>query len=205
MNLWGGLDPYSNSKGCSELITAAYRRSFFNDSESPKIASGRAGNVIGGGDWAEDRLIPDFFRSLENNESIVIRNPSATRPWQHVLEPLSGYLVLAEHLYQNGDRFAQAWNFGPEDDDVKPVSSIIEYLADRWGDGVSWVHDVSLQPHEAQLLKLDISKAKQFLGWQPRWTLFRALDSIVEWQKVWLSGGDLKAVTLEQIRQFEQS
>ena len=201
----GGHDPYSNSKGCSELVTAAYRSSFFNGSGSANIASGRAGNVIGGGDWAEDRLIPDFFRSFENNESVVIRNPSATRPWQHVLEPLSGYLVLAEQLYLNGDRYAQAWNFGPEDDDVKPVSSIIEYLVDRWGDGARWVHDVSLQPHEAQLLKLDISKAKQFLGWQPRWSLFRTLDSIVEWQKVWLSGGDLKAVTLKQIRQFEQS
>ena len=201
----GGRDPYSNSKGCSELVTAAYRSSFFNDSGSAKIASGRAGNVIGGGDWAEDRLIPDFFKSFENNEPVIIRNPSATRPWQHVLEPLSGYLVLAEQLYLNGDRYAQAWNFGPEDDDVKPVSLIIEYLVDRWGDGASWVHDVSMQPHEAQLLKLDISKAKNLLGWRPRWSLFRALDSIVEWQKVWLSGGDLKAVTLEQIRQFEQS
>jgi CDP-glucose 4,6-dehydratase len=201
----GGHDPYSNSKGCSELVTAAYRSSFFNGSGSANIASGRAGNVIGGGDWAEDRLIPDFFRSFENNQSVVIRNPSATRPWQHVLEPLSGYLVLAEQLYLNGDRYAEAWNFGPEDDDVKPVRSIIEYLVERWGDGASWIHDESEQPHEAQLLKLDISKAKQLLGWQPKWSLFRALDSIVEWQKIWLSGGDLKMVTLKQIRQFEQS
>ena len=201
----GGHDPYSNSKGCSELVTSAYRSSFFNHSGSAKIASGRAGNVIGGGDWAEDRLIPDIFKSFENNEPVVVRNPSATRPWQHVLEPLSGYLVLAERLYLDGDEYAEGWNFGPVDGDVKPVRAIIDYLVARWGAGASWIHDESEQPHEAQLLKLDISKAKQFLGWQPRWSLFRALDSIVEWQKVWLSGGSLKAVTLKQIREFEQS
>jgi len=201
----GGHDPYSNSKGCSELVTAAYRSSFFNDSGSAKIASGRAGNVIGGGDWSEDRLIPDFFKSFENNEPVIIRNPSATRPWQHVLEPLSGYLVLAEQLYLNGDKYAEAWNFGPEENDVKSVRSIIEYLVERWGDGSSWIHDESEQPHEAQLLKLDISKAKKLLGWQPKWDLFEALDSIIEWQKAWLSDQDIKAVTLKQIRQFEDS
>ena len=201
----GGHDPYSSSKGCSELVTAAYRSSFFNDSVSAKIASGRAGNVIGGGDWSEDRLIPDFFKSLENNEPVIIRNPSATRPWQHVLEPLSGYLLLAEQLYLNGDRYAEAWNFGPEENDVKSVRSIIEYLVERWGDGSSWIHDESEQPHEAQLLKLDISKAKKLLGWRPKWDLFKALDSIIEWQKAWLSGEDIKAMTLKQIRQFEDS
>jgi CDP-glucose 4,6-dehydratase len=201
----GGRDPYSNSKGCSELVTAAYRSSFFNCLGSAKIGSGRAGNVIGGGDWAEDRLIPDFFKSFKNNEPVIIRNPSATRPWQHVLEPLSGYLVLAEQLYLHGDRYAEAWNFGPEENDVKSVRSIIEYLVERWGDGASWIHDESEQPHEAQLLKLDISKAKKLLGWQPKWDLFEALDSIIEWQKVWLSGRDIKAVTLKQIRQFEHS
>lgn len=201
----GGRDPYSNSKGCSELVTAAYRSSFFNCLGSAKIGSGRAGNVIGGGDWAEDRLIPDFFKSFKNNEPVIIRNPSATRPWQHVLEPLSGYLVLAEQLYLNGDRYAEAWNFGPEENDVKSVRSIIEYLVERWGDGASWIHDESEQPHEAQLLKLDISKAKKLLGWKPKWDLFEALDSIIEWQKVWLSGQDIKAVTLKQIRQFEHS
>jgi CDP-glucose 4,6-dehydratase len=200
----GGHDPYSNSKGCSELVTAAYRSSFFNYLGSAKIASGRAGNVIGGGDWAEDRLIPDIFKSFGNNEPVVVRNPSATRPWQHVLEPLSGYLVLAERLYLDGDEYAEGWNFGPEDGDVKPVRLIIEYLVERWGAGASWIHDESEQPHETQLLKLDISKAKQLLGWQPKWSLFRTLDSIVEWQKVWLSGGDLKALTLKQIREFEQ-
>ncbi|MDA7591469.1 CDP-glucose 4,6-dehydratase [Pseudomonadales bacterium] len=199
----GGQDPYSNSKGCSELVTMAYRRSFFNCSGSAKVASGRAGNVIGGGDWAEDRLIPDIFKSFEKIEPVVVRNPSATRPWQHVLEPLSGYLVLAERLYLDGDRYAEGWNFGPEDDDVKPVREVIEYLVERWGAGASWIQDESEQPYEAQLLKLDISKAKTLLGWAPKWSLFTTLDSIVEWHKEWRSGGDVKAITLEQIHKFE--
>lgn len=201
----GGQDPYSSSKGCSELVTMAYRKSFFNFSGSAKVASGRAGNVIGGGDWAEDRLIPDTLKSFEKIERVTIRNPSATRPWQHVLEPLSGYLVLAERLYLEGDKYAEGWNFGPEDEDVKPVSEVIEYLAERWGGGLSWVHDKSEQPHEAQLLKLDISKAKTFLKWAPRWNLFTTLDSIVEWHKEWCRGGDVKAVTLEQINKFEKT
>ena len=200
----GGHDPYSNSKGCSELVTASYRRSFFNYLGSAKIASGRAGNVIGGGDWAEDRLIPDIFKSFELKEPVVVRNPSATRPWQHVLEPLSGYLVLAERLCNEGDEYAEGWNFGPQESDVKPVREIIEYLVERWGDGASWVHDESEQPHEAQLLKLDISKAKNLLEWAPKWTLFRTLDSIIEWEKAWLNGEDVKALTLKQISQFEK-
>lgn len=200
----GGHDPYSNSKGCSELVTAAYRSSFFNSVGSAKIASGRAGNVIGGGDWAEDRLIPDIFKSFENKESVVVRNPSAIRPWQHVLEPLSGYLVLAERLYLDGDAYAEGWNFGPEEGDVKPVRAIIEYLVEQWSDGASWIHDESEQPHEAQLLKLDISKAKKELEWAPKWSLFTALDSIVEWHKEWLKGGDVKKTTLKQIHKFEK-
>jgi CDP-glucose 4,6-dehydratase len=200
----GGHDPYSNSKGCSELVTAAYRSSFFNYLGSAKIASGRAGNVIGGGDWAEDRLIPDIFKSFENREPVMVRNPSATRPWQHVLEPLSGYLVLAERLYNDGDEYAGGWNFGPDDDDVKPVRVIIEYLVEHWGAGASWIHDKSDQPHEAQLLKLDISKAKKILQWAPKWTLFSALDSIIEWEKAWVNGEDIKTVTLKQISEFEQ-
>jgi CDP-glucose 4,6-dehydratase len=201
----GGHDPYSNSKGCSELVTAAYRSSFFKYLGSAKIASGRAGNVIGGGDWAEDRLIPDIFKSFENKESVVVRNPFATRPWQHVLEPLSGYLVLAEGLYLDGDKYAEGWNFGPKDDDVMPVRAVIEYLVEQWGDGASWIHDESDQPHEAKLLKLDISKAKKLLEWAPKWSLFTALDSIVEWHKEWLKGGDVKAITLKQIHEFEKS
>ena len=199
----GGHDPYSNSKGCSELVTAAYRSSFFNHLRSPRIASGRAGNVIGGGDWAADRLIPDILKSFENQESVLVRNPSAIRPWQHVLEPLSGYLTLAERLYIGDDICAEAWNFGPEDDDVKPVRTIIEYLVERWDSSANWFQDESEQPHEAQLLKLDISKAKTLLEWTPKWSLFTALDSVVEWHKEWLEGGDVKAITLKQIRQFE--
>lgn len=199
----GGYDPYSSSKGCSELVTAAYRNSFFNYSGSTKIASARAGNVIGGGDWAEDRLIPDVLKAFENSEPVVVRNPSATRPWQHVLEPLSGYLVLAEHLYNDGDKYAEAWNFGPEDGDAQPVRVIIEYLVEYWGAGASWIHDESEQPHEAQLLKLDISKSKKLLQWGPTWTLYSALDCIVEWHKEWLKDGDVKQISLEQIHRFE--
>jgi CDP-glucose 4,6-dehydratase len=199
----GGHDPYSNSKGCSELVTASYRSSFFNYPGSAQIATARAGNVIGGGDWAEDRLIPDILESFVNKEPVVVRNPAATRPWQHVLEPLSGYLLLAELLYTQGVEYAEGWNFGPNDDDVKPVSVIVEYLAMKWGDGASWIHDKSQQPHEAQLLKLDISKAKHHLNWSPRWDLYKSLDCIIEWQQEWLSSGDVKAMTLKQINEYE--
>ncbi len=199
----GGHDPYSSSKGCSELITNAYRKSFFNYLSSAKVASGRAGNVIGGGDWSEDRLIPDVLKSFESNKPAEIRNPFATRPWQHVLEPLSGYLVLAERLYVDGDEYSDAWNFGPEEESVKQVKTIIEYLVAKWGEGARWIHDDSEQPHEAQLLKLDISKAKKILGWEPRSNLFLALDSIIEWHKECLKGGDIKAITLKQIHEFE--
>lgn len=199
----GGHDPYSNSKGCSELVTAAYRSSYYNYEGSAKIASARAGNVIGGGDWSEDRLIPDILRAFENNKPVKIRNPSATRPWQHVLEPLSGYLCLAEQLYIYGDKYAEPWNFGPEESDVKTVEAIIEYLATKWGAGANWIHDNSKQPHEAKLLKLDISKAKNILKWMPRWDLLSALDSIVEWHRERLKGSDLKTLTLKQIYKFE--
>jgi CDP-glucose 4,6-dehydratase len=199
----GGHDPYSNSKGCSELITASYRSSFFNSSDSAHIATARAGNVIGGGDWAEERLIPDILESFEKKMPVVLRNPTAIRPWQHVLEPLSGYLRLAELLYTHGADYAQGWNFGPRDDDVQPVSVIVEYLAKQWGDGASWVHNKSLQPHEAQLLKLDISKAKHHLNWSPRWDLYRSLDCIIEWHREWLANGDMKAMTLKQIYEYE--
>jgi CDP-glucose 4,6-dehydratase len=199
----GGHDPYSSSKGCSELVTSAYRKSYFSNLGSAKIASARAGNVIGGGDWAEDRLIPDILKSFINNKPVEVRNPSATRPWQHVLEPISGYLTLAEQLYIEGDKFAEAWNFGPEDNDVKSVKYIIEYLVQEWGSGVCWAQDKSEQPHEAQLLKLDISKAKNHLQWFPKWDIHSALDSIIEWNKEWLKGEDMKAISLKQIHKFE--
>ncbi|MFC0703472.1 CDP-glucose 4,6-dehydratase [Marinobacter persicus] len=199
----GGHDPYSNSKGCSELVTAAYRSSFFNSPDSAAMASARAGNVIGGGDWAEDRLIPDILRAFEQKQPVVIRNPLATRPWQHVLEPLSGYLMLAEKLYSEGETYAEGWNFGPRDEDVQPVEWILDHMVTHWGDGASWQLDNNPQPHEAQLLKLDISKATSCLKWQPRWSLARTLGSIVEWHQCWLGQGDVHQMTLDQIARYQ--
>ncbi|KQS03406.1 CDP-glucose 4,6-dehydratase [Sphingomonas sp. Leaf357] len=186
----GGYDPYSNSKGCAELVVSAYRSSFFQGSTTA-VASGRAGNVIGGGDWAADRLIPDILRSVADGQPVPIRNPLAIRPWQHVLEPVSGYLVLAQALCNAPAAAAEAWNFGPRDDDARPVQWIVERLCELWGDGAGWTRDEGVQPHEARYLKLDISKARSGLGWQPRWTLADALDSIVAWHRAWLSGADM--------------
>ena len=200
----GGKDPYSNSKGCSELVTNAYRNSFFNSLGSAKVASVRAGNVIGGGDWAEDRLIPDILRSFQKKIPVLIRNPNALRPWQHVLEPLSGYLLLTEQLYSNTDKFTSGWNFGPIDDDVKPVTTIVEYLINKWNHKQGYTNDNSTQPFESQILKLDISKARNLLGWKPKWNLFKALDSIVEWHKAHLDNEDMRYLTLKQIQEFEE-
>ena len=200
----GGNDPYSSSKGCSELITKAYRNSFFSDYDSANIASARAGNVIGGGDWAEDRLIPDIFKSFKEKKPILIRNPNAIRPWQHVLEPLSGYLLLLEKLYSQGENWAQGWNFGPKDEDVKQVNKIVAYLIEKCGHKENYIKDNSTQPHEAQLLKLDISKAKHQLNWDPKWDLFKALDSIIEWNNGFNNGEDIRTLTLKQINEFEK-
>lgn len=200
----GGHDPYSNSKGCAELVTAAYRNSFFNTSNTAALASARAGNVIGGGDWAEDRLIPDILRAFEKNQPVIIRNPLATRPWQHVLEPLSGYLMLAEKLFTQGTDYAEGWNFGPHDADVQPVEWILDHMVRHWGEGASWHLDTNPQPHEAQLLKLDISKAAAKLKWHPRWSLAQTLDTIVDWHQAWLSGDDINRVTLTQIHAYQQ-
>jgi CDP-glucose 4,6-dehydratase len=197
----GGYDPYSNSKGCSELVTSAYRNSFFG-SGPVALASARAGNVIGGGDWALDRLVPDILRAFESDRPVILRNPLSTRPWQHVLEPLSGYLLLAEKLYSEGQRWAQGWNFGPRDEDAQPVQWIVEQMAAQWGGNAAWQLDASAQPHEAHYLKLDISKARSQLGWQPRWDLAQALERITSWHQAWLAGGDMRAVCLEQIEQF---
>ena len=199
----GGHDPYSNSKGCSELVTAAYRNSYFYGEETPSLASARAGNVIGGGDWAEDRLIPDILRAFEHKETVIIRNPRATRPWQHVLEPLSGYILLAEKLYVEGDNYAEPWNFGPRDDDVKPVEWILDRMVDRWGAGAKWKLDLESHPHEAQLLKLDISKANAKLRWSPQWSLSQTLDTIVDWHRCWLQGDDIQRCTLDQIQKYQ--
>lgn len=205
----GGYDPYSNSKGCAELVTAAYRNSFFHPDQYAQhgvaIASGRAGNVIGGGDWAEDRLIPDILRAITEGRPVQIRSPHAIRPWQHVLEPLSGYLELAEKLYTEGTHYAEGWNFGPSDEDAKPVQWIVEQLTESWGDGASWVLDGGNHPHEAHYLKLDCSKAKMRLRWQPRWHLADALRAIIEWQRAYQRGEDMRAFTLYQIDTYNNS
>jgi CDP-glucose 4,6-dehydratase len=203
----GGYDPYSNSKGCAELVTAAYRNSYFlpekYQDHGVAIGSGRAGNVIGGGDWAEDRLIPDMMRAIVNGQSVSIRNPHSTRPWQHVLEPLSGYLLLAKKLYEEGPIFAEGWNFGPNDDDAKPVDWILDNITKTWGEGASWKLDGGNHPHEAHYLKLDCSKAKSRLHWQPKWTLAIAIDQICVWHKAHIAGADMQAICLQQIKQYE--
>ncbi|MDD3884411.1 MAG: CDP-glucose 4,6-dehydratase [Gallionella sp.] len=204
----GGFDPYSNSKGCAELVTSAYRNSFFNPAQFDKhgvaLASARAGNVIGGGDWADDRLIPDILRAISDNKPVVIRSPHAIRPWQHVLEPLSGYLLLAEKLHTQGIAYAEGWNFGPADEDAKPVQWIVEQLTQRWGEGASWQLDGGEHPHEAHYLKLDCSKARMRLDWQPRWHLGYTLELIVAWQQAWLAKQDMRSFTLKQIEQYAQ-
>lgn len=197
----GGADPYSSSKACSELVTAAYRRSFL-ELAGIHLASARAGNVIGGGDWASDRLIPDFLRALDAKQPLVIRAPLATRPWQHVLEPLSGYLLLAEKLYTDGQTFAEAWNFGPNENDTKPVRWIVEHLCAQVPNA-SWQCDAAQQPHEANTLKLDSSKAKSRLGWHPRWNLQTALSQTLNWHQAWKQNADMAAFSLEQIRAYE--
>jgi CDP-glucose 4,6-dehydratase len=202
----GGYDPYSNSKGCAELVTAAYRNSYFHPDKYKEhgvaIATGRAGNVIGGGDWADDRLIPDIMRAITDGRPVNIRNPHAIRPWQHVLEPLSGYLVLAQKLYEEGAAFAEGWNFGPNDEDAKPVQWIVEKLTKAWGEGASWALDGGDHPHEAHYLKLDCSKAKARLDWQPRWHLDEALAAIIDWHRAYRDGKDMREVTVRQINAY---
>lgn len=198
----GGHDPYSSSKGCAELVTSAYRKSFFNDSDGLALASARAGNVIGGGDWAEDRLIPDILRAFESDQPVVIRNPLAVRPWQHVLEPLSGYLVLAQKLWHHGAEYAEGWNFGPRDEDAKPVEWILNRLVSNWGQGAEWALDTNPQPHEARYLKLDISKARTRLNWTPTWNLEHSLEKIVYWHRAWLEGGDIRQNCLDEINAY---
>jgi CDP-glucose 4,6-dehydratase len=198
----GGHDPYSNSKGCVELVSSAYRSSFLN-AAGIAMATARAGNVIGGGDWALDRLVPDILRALEQGEPVLIRNPHAIRPWQHVLEPLSGYLLLAERLYTHGQAEAEAWNFGPRDEDAKPVQWIVERLCQSWGQEARWTLQPGEHPHEASFLKLDISKVRQRLHWTPRWTLATALQRIIDWHRAWLSGQDMRDFCLQQIHQYQ--
>lgn len=196
----GGYDPYSSSKGCAELVASAYRRSFLQD-QGIGVASVRAGNVIGGGDWADDRLIPDILRSFEKNEPVVIRNPKATRPWQHVLEPLSGYLILAQKLYEDQKEYAEGWNFGPNEQDVKPVDWILDKMIAQWPNS-SWELDQNSNPHEADFLKLDIAKAKSKLDWHPVWELSHTLEKIIGWHRAWLNKEDMQTVCLAEIEEY---
>ncbi|MBN1532974.1 MAG: CDP-glucose 4,6-dehydratase, partial [Spirochaetes bacterium] len=204
-----GFDPYSNSKSCAELVTASYRNSFFNPatygSHGVALASARAGNVIGGGDWAQDRLIPDCVNALLKGEEIRIRSPYAVRPWQHVLESLSGYMLLAQRLYTDGSDFAEGWNFGPDDSDAKPVEWIVKWLCDRWGAGASYAIDVGAHPHEANYLKLDCSKARMKLGWRPRWNIVQALERVVEWALVYRESGDIPGICNAQIDEYDRT
>lgn len=199
----GGHDPYSNSKGCAELVSSAYRKSFLK-TEGIAMATARAGNVIGGGDWALDRLVPDTLRALQADQTVLIRNPHATRPWQHVLEPLSGYLMLAERLYSSqGQDYAEGWNFGPHEDDAQPVQWIVEKLCASWGQGATWALQPGEHPHEATYLKLDISKAKHRLHWAPQWALNTALHHIIDWHREWLNGSNMRNVCLQQISKYQ--
>ncbi|MBA3328540.1 MAG: CDP-glucose 4,6-dehydratase [Solirubrobacterales bacterium] len=198
----GGHDPYSSSKGCAELVTDAYLRSYFAaDPEGPRIGSARAGNVIGGGDWGEDRLIPDIMRAAVTDEVIAIRNPDAVRPWQHVLNPLAGYLRLAQALAADPGQQG-GWNFGPAAQDARPVRWIVERVTERWRGELRWAVDPGPHPHEAHHLALDCAKARERLGWEPAWDLGRALDEIVAWYEALRDGADMRAVTLAQIRAF---
>ena len=199
----GGHDPYSASKACAEVAAAAYRNSFLADANI-HLASARAGNVLGGGDWATDRLIPDFLRALDARKVLTIRSPNSVRPWQHVLEPLSGYLLLAEQLYAEGSVFAEAWNFGPNDEDAKTVAWIVEQLCAQIPDA-RWEIENAKQLHEAGLLKLDSSKAKAKLGWTPRWDLETALSKTTEWHQAWRNCEDMVAITTQQIKAYSNS
>jgi CDP-glucose 4,6-dehydratase len=204
----GGYDPYSNSKGCSELVTTSFRSSYFNPDDyrnhGVALASARAGNVIGGGDWAKDRLIPDFIRAIVNGEKLKIRSPYSIRPWQHVLEPLSGYLTLCEKLFIDGPAFAEAWNFGPNDEDAKNVEWITKTICDYWGEGAAFEVEANPKLHEANYLRLDCSKAKAELGWNPKWDVKTTLKYIVDWNKAWINKENVRSVCERQIMEYYQ-
>ncbi|MAY40960.1 MULTISPECIES: CDP-glucose 4,6-dehydratase [unclassified Neptuniibacter] len=201
----GGHDPYSASKGCSELITSSYSKSFFEES-GVILASARAGNVIGGGDWAQDRLIPDIIQAFSTQQNAIIRSPNATRPWQHVLEPLSGYLILCEAMYRQDKKYAGPWNFGPHKHDIKPVKHIVKELSNLWGENAVYtLQETSTSVHEAQTLRLDCTKAIKTLNWQPKWTIEQALSHTVSWYKAYSNDEDIRAFTLKQIQKYCES
>lgn len=197
----GGTDPYSNSKACCDLATSAYRESFFHTGPVA-VATVRAGNVIGGGDWAADRLVPDLVRAAASGASLQVRNPNAIRPWQHVFEPLRGYLMLAERLVEDGHLFAGAWNFGPADGDHQPVAAVVRGFGERWGGGEKWTLDEGPHPREAPSLRLNCSKAAAELGWSPRWSLDRALDAAVSWHRAHVGRQDMRIFSAEQIKAY---
>jgi len=201
----GGHDPYSSSKGCAELATAAYRQAFFSGEGKavPIVATARAGNVIGGGDWAQDRLVPDTVRAFLAGQPVKVRNPNAIRPWQHVLDPLHGYLILIEHLWGRGREYAEPWNFGPGERDAKPVSWVVEQFHDLWGEKTKWVQDTGQHPREAGILKLDSTKARSRLGWLPRLTAETSLRWTVEWYKGYQKKSDVRQLTEKQIESFQ--
>jgi CDP-glucose 4,6-dehydratase len=200
----GGADPYSGSKACMEIAVAAYRDAYFSHGAGPRVATARAGNVIGGGDWAKNRLAPDLLRAFERGAPAQLRRPNAVRPWQHVLEPLLGYLLLAQALCADeGAAYAQAWNFGPRADDAYPVSWLADRLAALWGEEASWTCDAEAYPHEAAYLSLDASMAGRDLAWRPRWRLEDALRATRLWHGAWLQGEDMQAFSLAQIRVFQ--
>lgn len=199
----GGYDPYSNSKACAELVTSAYRNSYFKALEHIlAIATARAGNVIGGGDWAEDRLVSDCIRALLAGDKIIVRSPQAIRPWQHVLEPLSGYLCLSEKMYEDSKGFSESWNFGPDDKDAREVSWLVERICSEWGEGTKYEIDTKEKPHEANYLKLDCSKAIRRLNWHPRWNLEKAIDATIKWTKAYRDGLNMREICMKQIDEY---
>jgi CDP-glucose 4,6-dehydratase len=202
----GGFDPYSNSKGCTEMVAAAYRDSFFSpdtySQHGVALATARAGNVIGGGDWTEDQLLPDVIRAVAENRAVKLRSPDAVRPWQFVMEPLDGYLTLAERLHRDGPLPMIGWNFGPGEDHAQTVQWIVQRVCEKWGDGASWGRDANHHPHEAGYLKLDSSMARSHLQWRSRLDMESTLDWTVEWFKAYAAKADMRALTQEQIKRF---
>lgn len=197
----GGLDPYSSSKGCSELATAAYRHSFFMTEGTCAVASARAGNVIGGGDWSDDRLVPDLVRARSSGKTLIVRNPQAIRPWQHVLCPLSGYLLLAQGLWNNYE-LRDGWNFGPNDEDTLSVNSLLEMFKDRWKDLGEWSYDSNFSFRETEELRLDSTNAREILGWRPPWGLAQGVDAVASWYEQYQQNGGMRAITIKQIYDY---